>query len=68
MSSAGRRARLHLPFTCSGLGPEKGHEGVARQDSDDHELVSFMVQELQDAILTMKRCVYLLRKGHLHSA
>jgi hypothetical protein len=33
-----------------GLGPEKGLEDAAAWDSDDDELVSFVVQELEDII------------------
>jgi hypothetical protein len=34
----------------SGIGPEQGHEDAAARDSDDHELASFMVQELEEVI------------------
>jgi hypothetical protein len=36
------------PFT--GLSPEQGLEDAAAWDSDDDELVSFVVQELEDII------------------
>jgi hypothetical protein len=36
-----------------GLGPEQGFEDAAAWDSDDGELVSSMVQELEDIISTM---------------
>jgi hypothetical protein len=34
----------------AGLGPEQGLEDAAAWDSDDDELVSFVVQELEDLI------------------
>jgi hypothetical protein len=57
----------------SGLGPEQAPEDAAGRDSDDHELASFMVQELEEVIFDdddafLNRYVYLLRKLHLHSA
>jgi hypothetical protein len=49
-----------------GLGPEQGFEDCAAWESDDDELVSFMVQELEDIIWTMSMpdsMAALLRSG-----
>jgi hypothetical protein len=57
----------------SGLSPEQAREDAAGRDSDDHELASFMVQELEEVIFDdddafLNRYIYLLRKGRLLSA
>jgi hypothetical protein len=48
----------------SGLGPETGLEEVSARDSNDHGLVSFMVQELDD-VLFDDEDVFLNRYVHI---